>query len=430
MKIAVVGLWHLGMVTAACLAAEGHAVCALDRAEVIAEIHAGRLPVNEPGLAELVAEQTQAGRLTFATQPATAAGAELIWICYDTPIDDDDRPDTAWVLDRTAAFLAAYPGRAVVVISSQLPVGSIASLARACADERYSFACIPENLRLGSAIDYFRHPDRMVVGTLAPAARRVIEAALAPFVPSLIWMDVESAEVVKHAINAFLATSVVFANEIAAICERVGADARDVERGLKSDFRIGPKAYVRAGEAFAGGTLARDLAFLADIGTRADVALDQIPATTASNDRHRSWVYDQVAAGGPLTGRRIALLGLVYKPGTDTLRASSAVALARKLSAAGSLVTGYDPAIAVNDRRLDGVLQLMPTAQAALEHADLAVIATSWPQFGELAPAAFMQLTERTVIDEARIVEGNAGNVPGLRYIAFGRPATPIPIAR
>jgi UDPglucose 6-dehydrogenase len=429
MNIAVVGLWHLGLVTAAALAAEGHTVMALDETTVVAGIDDGKLPIDEPGLAELIADMRRAGRLRFGPlESGTPDDAGLVWICYDTPVDDDDRPDVAWVLERTRAVLERCEKPIVVAVSSQLPVGSISELRRLVGNDGLAFACVPENLRLGTAIAYFRAPDRFVVGTDSPQARAVLKEAL-HFAPAIVWTTIESAEVTKHAINAFLATSVVFANEIASICERVGADARDVERGLKSDVRVGAKAYVRAGEAFAGGTLARDLRFLADLGTRESVALEQLRATAASNDRHRAWTYEQVeAAGGHVAGSLIAILGLVYKPGTDTLRASNAVALARALAARGARVRAYDPAIRPGDARLTGIAELAATAQAALAQADIAIICTGWPEFRSLEPADFSGLRRHVVIDEARFLEERLSAVEGLRYVAFGRPSAIAPV--
>jgi UDPglucose 6-dehydrogenase len=427
MKIAVVGLWHLGVVTAACLAAEGHDVTAFDTPTIVAAIERGKLPVAEPGLAELIAQGRAAGNLRFVAEPPLARGVELVWICYDTPVDDDDAPDVGWVVDRIGAFLTELAQPAVVAISSQLPVGSIALLERRFAALQSTFACIPENLRLGSAIAYFRAPDRFVAGTRDDRARDVIERAIGGFAPAIVWTAVESAEMIKHAINAFLATSVVFANELAAICERVGADARDVERGLKSDVRVGPKAYVRAGEAFAGGTLARDLTFLRELGLREGISLDQVSGTATSNERHRDWAFDRIREVGD--GRRlgrIALLGLVYKPGTDTLRASNSVSLARRLTQTGALVSAYDPAIAPDDPRLAGIIDVAVSAEAALDGADVAVVATPWPAFRDIEPQHFGRLRAHTAIDESRFLEDRLANVDGLRYIAFGRPVRPI----
>ncbi len=422
MKIAVVGLWHLGTVTAAGLAAAGHDVVAIDEAEVVEGIAQGRLPVDEPGLAELIAAERAAGRLTFAASAAAATGAELVWICYDTPIDDDDRPDVASVLERASAFLAAFEGDAVVAVSSQLPVGSIAELERRAGSARFRFASIPENLRLGSAIAYFRAPDRFVAGVRDSEARATIERAIGTFAPSIVWVSVESAEVTKHAINAFLATSVAFANELASVCERVGADAREVERGLKSDARIGPSAYVRAGEAFAGGTLARDLSFLAMLGDREQLALEQIRATAASNERHRRWTAERVAeATRGIAAPRAAILGLVYKPGTDTLRASTAVALARALRDGGVAVSAYDPAIAAGDTRLASIATVVGSAAEALDGADVAVIATAWPAFREIDVALFEGMRHPVVVDPARFLEDRLAGAHAVRYVGFGR---------
>ena len=238
-------------------------------------------------------------------------------------------------------------------------------------------------------------------------------------------MGLEAAEMTKHAINAFLATSVVFANELAAICERVGADAREVERGLKSDLRVGPKAYVRAGEAFAGGTLARDVGFLSALGTREDVHVDQVRATATSNERHRNWPYERVrAALKAVNGSRVALLGLVYKPGTDTLRASTAVALARQLRADGVTVVAYDPAIAPGDARMNGIADVVASAAAALAAAEVVAIGTAWPQFKEL-PASAFAAARGGVVDVGRVLEATAG-AAGVPYFAFGRPAAAV----
>jgi UDPglucose 6-dehydrogenase len=426
MRIAVLGLWHLGTVTAASLAAEGHDVIAIDDAAIVDAIAAGSLPVDEPGLAELIAQERASGRLAFASDARAARGAELIWIAYDTPVDDDDRPDVESVLERATRFLEAFEGDAVVVVSSQLPVGSVARLEQRFPGARFSFASIPENLRLGSAIAYFRAPDRFVAGVRDARARAAVERAVGGFAPSIVWMSVESAEVTKHAINAFLATSVTFANELAQVCERNGADAREVERGLKSDVRVGPKAYVRAGEAFAGGTLARDLAFLAALGDRDGLALPQLRATAASNERHRDWAYERVEeACGGVAGRRVVLLGLVYKPGTNTLRASTALALARRLHADGAEVIAYDPAIPAGATSAGDAVRVVASAAEALAGADCAVVGTAWPEFRAIPASAFEAMRARVVIDPPRFLEDALAAVRDLRYVAFGRGRAP-----
>src|SRR5439155_15053184 len=228
------------------------------------------LPVFEPGLQDLVRAGRETGRLSFSSAPTAVAGAEIVWVTYDTPVDEDDRADVASVMERITALFPYVRQGALVVLSSQLPAGSTRRLEELYKNSRpdgtATFAYSPENLRLGKAIEAFTRPERVVVGVRAAADTSRIATLLKPFTEHIEWVSVESAEMTKHALNAFLATSVAFINEVAVLCERVGADAREVERGLKSDGRIGPRAYLQPGSAFAGGTLARDLAFLIERG--------------------------------------------------------------------------------------------------------------------------------------------------------------------
>jgi UDPglucose 6-dehydrogenase len=261
MIVCVQGLWHLGSVTAACLAAAGHRVIGLDfDAPTIAKLREGQPPIAEPGLDALL----RAHAIDFTTDAARAADADVLWVAYDTPVDADDNADVAFVMDQVAKTLPHLRAGAVVIVSSQLPVGSVARLEALAPNVR--FASSPENLRLGKAIEVFTKPDRVIVGVRDEQTRKVVTELLAPITDRIEWMTVESAEMTKHAINAFLALSVTFANELASVCERVGADAKEVERGLKTESRIGPKAYLAPGGAFAGGTLARDVAFLTALG--------------------------------------------------------------------------------------------------------------------------------------------------------------------
>jgi UDPglucose 6-dehydrogenase len=432
MRVCVVGLWHLGCVTAACLARAGHDVVGLDDdAAVVAGLKAGRLPLFEPGLDDLTAAGVAAGRLRFTDDPSAAAGAEIAWITYDTPVDENDVPDVAFVVDRVHALLPHLPDGCLVLISSQVPVGTTRRLAEAAAAAGrtgLSFGYSPENLRLGRAIEVFTRPDRVVVGLQSEADRPKVAAVLAPLTDAIVWMGVEAAEMTKHAINAFLATSVAFMNEIAALCEQVGADAKEVERGLKTEERIGPKAYLSPGGAFAGGTLARDIATLAGIGRREAVPVTLVAAVGESNDRHRSWPLRKLTSRlGSLEGRRIAILGLTYKPGTSTLRRSSAVELARALADAGAAVSAYDPAVPALPEGLPGIA-LAADAAAALAGADAVVIATPWPEFRALDWTALLaSMRTPTVVD----LSGFVADLAAARsaYAAVGKPWTANPEA-
>jgi UDPglucose 6-dehydrogenase len=246
---------------------------------------------------------------------------------------------------------------------------------------------------------------------------------LQPFTNRIEWMSVESAEMTKHALNAFLATSVTFINEIAALCEQVGADASEVERGLKSESRIGPKAYLSPGSAFAGGTLARDVNFLSELGRARGVATHLLTSITASNDAHRHWAQrrlDQLLDG--VSGKTVAVWGLTYKPHTDTLRRSSAVELCRWLVDRGATVRAHDPAVKTLPPDLHGRIELAGDAAAALDRASALVVSTPWPEFravaaGELAA----RMKRRLVLDASCFTGGTLGREAGIEYVSVGR---------
>ncbi len=428
MKICVAGLWHLGVVTAACAAAAGHRVVAFDEdASVVADLTKGVLPVDEPGLAELVRQQVAAGSLRFTDQREEALrDADVVWIAYDTPVDEDDRADVEYVLSRARALVAAADPRAVILISSQLPVGSTRLLEESSPQGRRVLAYSPENLRLGDAIAAFTKPDRIVVGIRPEGDRDRIEELLGVFSNRIEWMSVESAELVKHGVNAFLALSVAFANELSGIAERVGADATEVERGLKTEGRIGARAYLRAGAAFAGGTLARDVGYLTQIGDRERVPTQLLRAVRLSNDEHKQWAQRTVesllgGASGRLDGHVIGIWGLAYKQGTNTLRRSSAVELCRALARAGAVVKAHDPAVRVIPDDLSDVLSLCATALEAAEEASAVVIETDWPSYRAIEPERLVAVMRSpSVIDANGFLLDTLGDVSGIRYLRVG----------
>jgi UDPglucose 6-dehydrogenase len=419
MNVCVQGLWHLGSVTAACLAEAGHHVIALDHdATTIERLRGGQAPIAEPGLDAMLV--SNAARLEYTTEIAAAARADVLWVTYDTPVDADDRADVDFVVAKIEAVLPHLRDRTVVVISSQLPVGSVARL-EATAKGRVDFACSPENLRLGKAIEVFQQPDRVVVGVRSDAARTRITELLAPITSRIEWMSVESAEMTKHAINAFLAVSVTFANELATICERVGADAKEVERGLKTESRIGPRAYLGPGGAFAGGTLARDIAFLTTLATQHHLTQPVIGGVRPSNEAHKKWALRRLQDRlGTISGKVIAIWGLTYKPGTDTLRRSAAVELCADLVEAGATVRAWDPAVRSVPPELR--VTLAPDAIAATAGASGLVIATEWPELRELdLGAALAGMQKRLVVDANRFLAKQMAGVDA-EYYAVGVP--------
>ena len=427
MRVAVLGLWHLGSVTAACLASVGHDVLGIDSdVGVIERLSQGTPPLFEPGLEELVRSGLKTGRLRFTADAAQCAdGVEVLWVTADTPVDDDDVADVESVLRQVESVLPHLPHGVTVLVSSQLPVGSVRRVEVAaqsiCPDRGLRFACSPENLRLGKAIDVFLKPDRVIVGVRNDADRECIDRLLAPLTDRIEWMGVESAEMTKHAINAFLATSVVFANEVATLCELSGADAKEVERGLKSEQRIGPKAYLGPGAAFAGGTLARDIEFLKALGRRGGLDLPLLQSVRSSNDLHKTWVRRRLQASlGDLSGRRIAVWGLTYKAGTDTLRRSLAVELCDWLLAQGASLVVHDPAVPALPEAWAGRVVRAAAPLGCLVDADALVIATEWPLYREVATEAIAAAAPGLlVIDPNRLLAGLAA-VRTLRYAAVG----------
>jgi UDPglucose 6-dehydrogenase len=423
LKICVAGLWHLGTVTAACLASGGHKVVGWDASEqTIDALARNEPPVSEPGLAELVTRVAAEGRLRFTADAANALrDAEVVWIAYDTPVDDDDQADVGFVLQSVESLLPHVPAGALVLISSQLPVGSTRVLEQRAAGLEISFGYSPENLRLGKAIEAFTKPDRVVAGVRNERDRARVTSLLAPFTDRIEWMSVESAEMTKHALNAFLATSVAFINEVASICEQVGADAKEVERGLKSEPRIGPKAYLGPGGAFAGGTLARDVVFLAGLGREHDVPTNLISGVKASNDAHRGWAARRLRdLIGDLAGVRVAVWGLTYKPGTDTLRRSSAIELCRWLVAQKAIVAAHDPAVKSID--VDGV-ELCSEPLAAAASASALVVMTEWPDYRSIAGDSIASALggRKIILDANRFLGGQLAENQSVVYATVGK---------
>ena len=430
MNVCVAGLWHLGTVTAACMASGGHTVIGYDPdPAVIDALSAGRPPIFEPGLAELVQEGLANERLRFTADSSEALRtADVLLVAWDTPVDEDDQADVQSVVARAEALFPHLRPGSLVVISSQLPVGTTAYLEARCAalrpGPRIEFACSPENLRLGQAIDAFTRPDRIVIGTRGTQSRPQLAALFAPFSERIEWMSVESAEMTKHALNAFLATSVAFINEIAAISERVGADAAEVARGLKTDARIGPRAYLSPGPAFTGGTLARDIVFLGRRGAELGVPLHLISSVRESNDAHRQWALRRLESefGGTVSGKTVAVWGLTYKPGTDTLRRSGSVALCQALAERGAAVRVFDPAIHELPNNVAAIATLARSPAETARGADALVVATEWPVFREVSADEIVAAGVPIVLDAGRFLAATLGADRRLRYVTVGIP--------
>jgi UDPglucose 6-dehydrogenase len=420
MNITVLGLWHLGSVTAACCARHFQVTGVDFDAATVAALNQGKAPVLEPGLNGLLSAGLAAQRLRFTTDAKSAcANADILWLCYDTPVNDKDESDPAPVLGPLRRCLPHLRSGMLVLISSQLPVGTCRALE--IEFPQFHFACSPENLRLGKAIQVFEEAERVVVGIRNDAQRPLLEQLFARFTPQLLFMRTESAEMVKHALNSFLALSITFINEVARLCEHVGADAKEVSAGLKSDPRIGRKAYLGAGGPFAGGTLARDVVTLTKLAAEKQEALSLIPAIKQSNDHHRGWAGRKLRAClGDLRGKTIAVLGLVYTPNTDTLRRSAAIELCQQLLAAGARVCAFDPAIRSLPVDLSSI-ELSADIPSVLKQADAAVVCTEWPMFKDVPWAdPVRSMRQPVIVDANRFLETQLNAIAGVEYFAVG----------
>ncbi len=421
MNISVYGLWHLGCVTAACVADQANVTGIDEDVSIIDGLRQGRAPVAEPGLDDLI--RSGGENLRFTTDISACANADLIWVTFDTPVDENDRADTGFVEERIGRAMKHARKGAVIAVSSQMPVGTIRRMAeRAAAEGRdVHFACIPENLRLGNAIECFVRSDRYVVGTDSAQAWSLLSNLLSRYTPNLIHVSPESAEMSKHALNCFLALSVVYANEIAAICERTGADASEVERCLKADLRIGKGAYLSPGPAFSGGTLARDASFLAGISREKSLDLKVVPSILTANEGHKFWPVRTLRPLRESGASSVCVLGLTYKPGTDTLRRSLSLEICRKLHEDGWKVRAYDPAVHALPRSYE-FIQLERSASDALRSSDGVILLTAWPEFKEMKADDVLSALARPVVVDPAGVWKDRFEGKSVDYYSIGRP--------
>ena len=427
MKVCVLGLWHLGSVTAACLASVGHEVTGLDsNSGIVEKLQKAEPPVSEPGLDGLIREGINAGQLRFTSDAKIAiSSTEVLWVTYDTPVDENDQADVEFVFEEVLKLLSFLSIDTTVLVSSQLPVGSIRRFedisAEKYPEKNIRFAYSPENLRLGKSLDVFLHPDRVIIGVRRQEDREILNRLLGPITDNILWMGVESAEMTKHAINAFLGMSITFINEIASICENIGADAHEVERGLKSETRIGPAAYLSPGAAFAGGTLARDIEFLKDIGSLNNLVNPLISAVRKSNDEHKKWIQRRLfAVLGGLRGKRIAVWGLTYKPGTNTLRRSLSVELCNWLQEQGAEIAVHDPSKCELPDNWLGEVVRSKTPLGALEGACALVIATQWPEYREINVSDVENIAGQLAVFDSNRFLSDFNKSPVISYYSVG----------
>lgn len=433
-KVSVVGTGYVGLVTAACLAEHSHHVVCVDKdAGRIEALRAGTVPIYEPGLEDLVARNAAAGRLEFGVDIAAAqASSEMVFIAVGTPPGPDGQADLSSVLEVTAAIRESMDDYCVVVIKSTVPVGTADLVAGILAGQgRFSFDVVanPEFLREGSAVADYLHPHRIVIGTNSEhAAARMVEL-YRTFGAPLVLTDPRSAEMIKYAANAFLAVRVSFINEIAGLCERLGADVHEVAEGIGLDPRIG-REYLKAGLGYGGSCLPKDTSALVHTARGVGWRLPVLEAAMEVNRNQREqFVRRMETALSGLGGKVIGLLGLSFKPNTDDVRESPALDIVRLVVEGGGLVRAYDPKAMDNAENACGVslpdraeITFVPGPAQVADGADALVLATDWPEFAAL-PWEEMRLRMRqpflfdgrNFLDPARMLRS------GYQYAGIGR---------
>jgi UDPglucose 6-dehydrogenase len=417
--IGVIGVGWVGLVTAACFAELGHRVIARDiLAEKVEALSRGETTIHEPGLGELLGKNAE--RLTFTTDMGELlAGARLLFVCVDTPPTASGDAD----LSRVRAVVEEFgSGDHVLVMKSTVPAGTGQSIRRDLPGVPY-VSC-PEFLKEGSAVEDFLHPDRVVVGVDPgdEAAGDAVARLYEPLGGEIVRTDVASAEMIKLASNAFLATKISFVNEIANVCEEVGADVGEVARGMGLDQRIGP-AFLRAGIGYGGSCFPKDLKALKQLAGNTGYHFQLLTAVIEVNELQKRRVVNKLQHRlGSLAGRRVALLGLAFKPDTDDMREASSLVLAARLQGEGAEVSAYDPvAVDVAKSLLDNV-EFCDSALEALEGADAAVLVTEWPEFAELDwTAAAGRMARPLLIDGRNFLDPNLLRSAGFEYEGIGR---------
>ncbi len=418
--VGVIGVGWVGLVTAACFAELGHPVVARDiLPEKVESLARGEITIHEPGLEELL--RRNAERIAFTTEmPELLERARLLFVCVDTPPTYSGDAD----LGRVMSVVDELRGDSThaLVMKSTVPVGTGRKIQRELRETTY--ASCPEFLKEGSAIDDFMHPDRVVIGA-DPGNEWAAEAVAGIYAPlggEVVRTDVSSAEMIKLASNTFLATKISFINEIANVCEEVGADVSEVARGMGLDDRIGPK-FLQAGLGFGGSCFGKDVSALRKLAANTGYHFQLLNAVVEVNELQKRRVVHKLREHlGPLVGRRVTLLGLSFKPNTDDMRDAASLVLAARLEGEGVEVTAYDPVAEERAAELLPAVEMAPSALAALDAADAAVLVTEWGEFAELDWAeAAARMARPLLIDGRNFLDPAKLQAAGFEYEGIGK---------
>ncbi len=434
MKIAMIGTGYVGLVSGVCFSDFGHEVICVDvNAEKIARLEAGEVPIYEPGLDDLMARNVEAGRLSFTTDlKGAVAAADAVFIAVGTPTRrGDGHADLTYVYAAAKDIAAALDGYTVVVTKSTVPVGTNREVHRIISGERpdadFDVASNPEFLREGAAIEDFMHPDRVVVGVETERAQEVMQDIYRPLYLRefpIVTTDLESAEMIKYAANAFLATKITFINEIAALCEKVGADVKQVSRGMGLDNRIGGK-FLHAGPGYGGSCFPKDTNALARIGQDHAAPQHIVETVIKVNEEIKRRMIDKVQdiCGGSFNGKTIAVLGVTFKPNTDDMRDAPSLAIVPNMVGKGAKVRVVDPQGYAEGKDLLPGVTWCDDAYEATKDADAVVILTEWNEFRALDLKRMASDMARAAMADLRNIYSprDAERAGFVEYVAVGR---------
>lgn len=407
-KICVIGLWHLGCVLSSCLAEAGYKVVGTDfNKKIIDNLKKGIPPLYEPGLEKLIKRGMKSGNLNFVDSFGEAIqDADFIFLAFDTKVGANSRVDLTTFYKACHQIASLASGKFILIICSQIPIGTSRKVKELIlkSNKKLSMGMVynPENLRLGRALTTFRRPDRIIIGTETENLKTAIDGLYFFIKAPKIYMALESAEMVKHAINSYLANSISFINEIADLCEVSGADVRDVIVGMKSDRRIGHDAFLGPGLGFGGVTLGRDLRVLRDLGRQLGTKTHLLDAVAKVNENRKKVIFNKVKKIYPdLNGLNIGILGLTYKPGTNVLRGSMAIELSKAMVQRGVMVKAFDPTVKKDAEDLK-ILKIADTPYEAAKNADLLILATNWPEFKRLNFKKMKKIMKKPIIIDCK----------------------------
>ena len=437
MRIAVVGTGYVGLVAGTCFAETGHFVTCVDVDEAkVQALRSGRTPIYEPGLEELLERNIKAERLSFTTDLASAVrGAEVVFIAVGTPQGDDGNADLRAAMKVAHDIAAAAERYTVIVNKSTVPVGTAARMQAELTGSKAPIDVVsnPEFLKEGAAIDDFQRPDRIVIGASSERARAVVADLYAPFVRTespIYFMDPASAELTKYAANAMLATRISFMNEVAVLCERVGADVDAVRKAMGADRRIG-HPFLFPGVGYGGSCFPKDVKALVATARNHGLDFALLAAVDAVNDRQKRLLAQKArahfAAQGGIRGRKVAVWGLAFKPKTDDIRSAPALALIEELLADGAVVSAHDPvATEAARRQLGNRVQYAANPYAAVQGAEALFLVTEWNEFRQPDFARIKQLMTKPVVFDGRNIWNPQRLADlGFTYQGVGRAARP-----